>query len=77
MSVSTFEEITKTRPEKRLTLSFKKHAGRNNQGKLLNVQKNLFLNFKSRKNFMKNFKNLGKIINKFKVVVTKNKKWRI
>ncbi len=34
MSVSTFDEITKSRPEKSLTKSFKKHAGRNNQGKL-------------------------------------------
>jgi large subunit ribosomal protein L2 len=31
MSVSTFEEITKTRPEKSLTVRLKKHAGRNNQ----------------------------------------------
>ena len=34
MSVSTFEEITKTRPEKSLTVRLKKHAGRNNQGKI-------------------------------------------
>src|SRR5258708_1604871 len=34
MSSATFEEVTKSRPEKRLTMSFKKHAGRNNQGKL-------------------------------------------
>jgi large subunit ribosomal protein L2 len=34
MSVSTFEEITKTRPEKSLTVSLKKHSGRNNQGKI-------------------------------------------
>ncbi len=34
MSVLTFEEITKTRPEKSLLTSFKKNAGRNNQGKL-------------------------------------------
>lgn len=34
MSVLTFEEITKTHPEKSLLKSFKKHAGRNNQGKL-------------------------------------------
>jgi large subunit ribosomal protein L2 len=34
MSVSTFEEITKTRPEKSLTVKLKKHAGRNNQGKI-------------------------------------------
>ncbi len=34
MSVSTFEEITKHKPEKKLLRSFKKQAGRNNQGKL-------------------------------------------
>src|SRR5579884_1775850 len=34
MSVSTFEEITKTKPEKSLTVPLKKHAGRNNQGKI-------------------------------------------
>ncbi len=34
MSVSTFDEITKTRPEKSLTVRLKKHAGRNNQGKI-------------------------------------------
>jgi len=34
MSVSTFEEITKTRPEKSLTVKLNKHAGRNNQGKI-------------------------------------------
>src|SRR5919108_6654982 len=34
MSVSTFEEITKTKPEKSLTVALKKHAGRNNQGKI-------------------------------------------
>ncbi|HLG65852.1 MAG TPA: 50S ribosomal protein L2 [Ktedonosporobacter sp.] len=34
MSVSTFEEITKTRPEKSLTVRLHKHAGRNNQGKI-------------------------------------------
>src|ERR1700724_2849329 len=34
MSVSTFEEITKNRPEKSLTVKLKKHAGRNNQGKI-------------------------------------------
>src|SRR5881398_1985814 len=34
MSVSTFEEITKTKPEKSLTVSLKKHFGRNNQGKI-------------------------------------------
>ena len=34
MSVSSFEEITKTKPEKSLTTRLKKHAGRNNQGKI-------------------------------------------
>src|SRR5213595_3005647 len=34
MSVSTFEEITKTKPEKSLTVALKKHSGRNNQGKI-------------------------------------------
>lgn len=34
MSVLTFDEITKTKPEKSLLRSFKKQAGRNNQGKL-------------------------------------------
>ena len=34
MSVSTFEEITKTRPEKSLTVKLNKRAGRNNQGKI-------------------------------------------
>jgi large subunit ribosomal protein L2 len=34
MSVSTFEEITKTKPEKSLTVKLEKHAGRNNQGKI-------------------------------------------
>src|SRR5437773_11020706 len=33
MSVSTFEEITKTKPEKSLTVKLQKHAGRNNTGK--------------------------------------------
>ncbi len=32
MTVSTFEEITKTTPEKSLTTSLKKHSGRNNRG---------------------------------------------
>ena len=32
MSVSTFEEITKTEPQKSLTEPLKKHAGRNNHG---------------------------------------------
>jgi large subunit ribosomal protein L2 len=34
MSVSTFEEVTKTRPEKSLTVRLKKHSGRNNQGRI-------------------------------------------
>src|SRR3984893_18886975 len=34
MSVSTFDEITKTKPEKSLTVKLQKHAGRNNQGKI-------------------------------------------
>ena len=34
MSVSTFEEITKSTPEKSLVVHIKKSSGRNNQGKL-------------------------------------------
>ncbi len=34
MSVSTFEEITKKKPEKRLTRPLKKTAGRNNRGRI-------------------------------------------
>ena len=34
MSGSTFEEITKSKPEKSLLLTLKKRAGRNNQGKI-------------------------------------------
>ena len=34
MSVLTFEEITKTKPEKALVSNKKKHAGRNKQGKI-------------------------------------------
>ncbi len=34
MSGSTFEEITKTKPEKSLLLPLKKRAGRNNQGRI-------------------------------------------
>ncbi len=34
MSVLSFDEITKKRPEKRLLKSFKRQAGRNNQGKI-------------------------------------------
>ncbi|MGI6204915.1 MAG: 50S ribosomal protein L2 [Anaerovoracaceae bacterium] len=34
MTGSTFEEITASTPEKALTVSLKKHAGRNNRGKI-------------------------------------------
>lgn len=34
MTVSTFEEITKTTPERSLVVALKKHSGRNNQGKI-------------------------------------------
>jgi len=34
MSVSGFDEITKSKPEKSLTVSLKKHSGRNNIGRL-------------------------------------------
>lgn len=34
MSVSTFEEITRAKPEKSLIEPLKKHAGRNNQGRI-------------------------------------------
>jgi large subunit ribosomal protein L2 len=34
MTVSTFEEITTSKPEKSLTKTMKKHAGRNNRGKI-------------------------------------------
>jgi large subunit ribosomal protein L2 len=34
MSVSTFEEITRAKPEKSLTEPLKRHAGRNNQGRI-------------------------------------------
>ena len=34
MTVSTFDEITKSTPEKSLVVHLKKHSGRNNQGKL-------------------------------------------
>ncbi len=34
MTVSTFEEITKTTPEKSLTVTLKKHSGRNTRGKI-------------------------------------------
>ena len=34
MSVSTFEEITKTEPERSLVENLQKHSGRNNQGRI-------------------------------------------
>ena len=34
MTVSTFEEITTDKPEKSLTVTLKKHAGRNSRGKI-------------------------------------------
>ena len=34
MTMSTFEEITKSTPEKSLVITLKKNAGRNNQGKI-------------------------------------------
>ncbi len=34
MTSNAFEEITKTKPEKSLTVPLKKHAGRNNQGRI-------------------------------------------
>ena len=34
MTVSTFEEITKSTPEKSLTITLKKNSGRNNQGRI-------------------------------------------
>lgn len=34
MSVSTFEEITRSKPERSLLQSLRKHAGRNNQGRV-------------------------------------------
>ncbi len=34
MSVSGFDEVTKSRPEKSLTVTLKKHSGRNNIGRL-------------------------------------------
>lgn len=34
MTVSTFEEITKSTPERALTVTLKKHAGRNSRGKI-------------------------------------------
>ena len=34
MTTSTFEEITATKPEKSLTVTLKKHAGRNSRGKI-------------------------------------------
>ena len=37
MSVSTFEEITSTRPERSLSRALRKNAGRNAQGKVTGV----------------------------------------
>ena len=34
MSISTFEEITKTRPERKLTTALRKSGGRNNHGRI-------------------------------------------
>ena len=34
MSVSTFEEITKKKPERKLTVALRKTGGRNNQGRI-------------------------------------------
>ncbi|SVC80598.1 uncharacterized protein METZ01_LOCUS333452, partial [marine metagenome] len=34
MSVSTFEEITKDRPERKLTVALRKTGGRNNHGRI-------------------------------------------
>jgi large subunit ribosomal protein L2 len=34
MTVSTFDEVTTSKPEKSLVVSLKKHSGRNNQGKI-------------------------------------------
>ena len=34
MTVSTFEEITTSKPEKSLTVTLKKHSGRNSRGKI-------------------------------------------
>src|SRR5260370_32120841 len=39
MSVSTLEEITKTRPEKSRVVKLQKHAGRNQQGKITTRQR--------------------------------------
>ncbi len=56
MTVSTFEEITKTTPEKSLTVTLKKHAGRNSRGKITvrhrgggNRQKYRIIDFKRTK----------------------------
>ena len=34
MSVSTFEDITKTKPERKLTVALRKTGGRNNLGRI-------------------------------------------
>lgn len=53
MSVASFDEVTKTKPEKRLTKSKKKHSGRNNKGRITvrhrgggNKQKYRLIDFK-------------------------------
>ncbi len=56
MTVSTFEEITKTTPEKSLVETLKKHSGRNNNGRITvrhkgggNRKKYRIIDFKRRK----------------------------
>ena len=56
MTVSTFEEITKTKPERSLTTSLKKNAGRNSYGRITvrhqgggNRKKYRIIDFKRRK----------------------------
>ena len=56
MTVSTFEEITKTKPERSLTTSLKKNAGRNSYGRITvrhqgggNRRKYRIIDFKRRK----------------------------
>ena len=34
MSISTFEEITKSKPERKLTVALRKTGGRNNLGRI-------------------------------------------
>ena len=56
MTVSTFEEITTDKPEKSLTVTLKKHSGRNVRGKITvrhrgggNRPKYCIIDFKSHK----------------------------